>query len=292
VSAPALVDAHCHLWIAPAPEGSPRLDDLGAALSELNAFAAAGGVAVLDCQPGGCGRDARVLHRLSEASGVAVYCSTGFHMERHYLPGQGPWADPAGAQEAFTRELREGTPEERIVRPRIVKCAFTGAGGREAELMRAALAAARAAGAAVVVHTERGQAAEALPGLVADAGLDPGSVQVSHIDKRLDRELHRSLARAGLVLGFDTFARPRYDPEARTWPLLLGLVEDGLASRVTVGLDLADAGGWGVNGGAGLPSIASIAARLARAGVGEPDVAALVGGNALRLVGAARGAPL
>jgi phosphotriesterase-related protein len=292
VSTLALADAHCHLWIAPAPEGSPRLADLGAALSELNAFAAAGGVAVLDCQPGGCGRDARVLHRLAEASGVAVFCSTGFHMERHYLPGEGPWADPAGAEDAFTRELREGAPEEPVVRPRIVKCAFTGADGREAELMRAALAAARAAGAAVVVHTERGQAAEQLPELVAAAAVDPGSVQVSHIDKRPDRELHRSLARAGLVLGFDTFARPRYDPEGRTWPLLLGLVEDGLAGHVTVGLDLADAGGWSVNGGPGLPLVASIAARLADAGVGEPDVAALVGGNAMRLVGSAQGAPL
>jgi len=292
VSGPPLVDAHCHLWIHPAPEGSPRLADVGAALSELQAFAAAGGVAVLDCQPGGCGRDARVLHRLAQAAGVTVACSTGFHMERHYLPDEGPWADPAGARAAFERELSAGTPEEPAMRPRIVKCAFTGAAGREAELMRAALDAARDAGAAVVVHTERGEAAEELPGVVAAAGVEPGTVQVSHIDKRPDRELHRALARAGFVLGFDTFARPGYDPERNAWPLLLGLIEDGLAGHVSLGLDLADAGAWSVNGGPGLALLAALAERLAGAGVEPADVAAVAGGNALRLVGSAQGAPL
>jgi 5-phospho-D-xylono-1,4-lactonase len=292
VSAPALVDAHCHLWIDPAPEGSPRLVDEAAALAELRAFAAAGGAAVLDCQPVGCGRDARVLNRLADASGVTVVCSTGFHMERHYLPGKGPWADPEAAHERFASELRSGTAEEPRMRPGIVKCAFTGARGREAELMRAGLAAARDAGAAVVVHTERGQAAEALAALVADVGVDPGSVQVSHIDKRPDRELHRSLARAGFVLGFDTFARPKYDPERRAWPLLLGLVEDGLAGRVTLGLDLADAGDWSVRGGPGLPLLRELAERLRADGVEAAEIAALAGGNALRLVGEPQGAPL
>ena len=247
-------------------------------------------MAVLDCQPGGCGRDARVLRRLAKASGVDVICSTGFHMERHYSPGEGPWADPAEAYERFAGELRFGTEEEPATRPGIVKCAYTGAGGREAELMRAAFGAARDAGAAVVVHTERGQAAEGLTTLADEMGLDAGSVQLSHVDKRPDRDLHRSLARAGFVLGFDTFARPRYQPDSRAWPLLLGLVEDGLATRVTLGLDLADASGWGVRGGPGLRLLAGLAGRLEGAGVDEADVAALAGGNALRLVGAGQSA--
>jgi 5-phospho-D-xylono-1,4-lactonase len=143
-----------------------------------------------------------------------------------------------------------------------------------------------------VVHTERGQAAEALATLAADAGVYPGSVQISHIDKRPDRELHRSLARAGFVLGFDTFARPKYDPDRRAWPLLLGLVEDGLAGQVTLGLDLADAGGWSVRGGPGLPLLAALAERLRAEGVNAADVASLAGGNALRLVGATPGVTL
>jgi 5-phospho-D-xylono-1,4-lactonase len=292
VSAPALVDAHCHLWIDPAPEGSPHIADEAAALAELRAFAAAGGIAVLDCQPVGCGRDARVLRRLSEASGVNVVCATGFHMERHYRHGDGPWAHPSGAHDLFAQELRSGAAEEPGLRPGIVKCAFTGARGREAELMQAALTAAREAGAAVVVHTEHGRAAEELVALAAGADVDAGSVQVSHIDKRPDRELHRSLARAGFVLGFDTFARPKYDPERRAWPLLLGLVEDGLAGQVTLGLDLADAGDWNVRGGPGLTLLSALAERLRAEGVDAADVAALAGGNALRLVGAAQGARL
>jgi predicted metal-dependent phosphotriesterase family hydrolase len=290
VIGPPLVDAHCHLWIHPARERAPHVADEEAALAELRDFRAAGGVAVIDCQPGGCGRDARVLRRLAEGSGVTVVCSTGFHLERYYEPGEGPWADPAGAQERFARELRSGATEEPAVRPRVVKCAFTGQGGRERELLRAAFAAAHEAGAGIVVHTEHGHAAEELAGLAAASGVDPGSVQLSHLDKRPDRELHRSLAHAGFVLGFDTFARPKYEPERRALPLMLSLLEDGLARQLTLGLDLADAAGWRARGGPGLRLLSALADRLREAGVDEADVRAVAGGNALRLVGAPEGA--
>ena len=54
-----LVDAHGHLWIAPppgVPEDAPVLDREDAIAEELGAFAAAGGAAVVDCQPPGAGR--------------------------------------------------------------------------------------------------------------------------------------------------------------------------------------------------------------------------------------------
>ena len=286
-----VVDAHAHLWIGAGPEGSPRLEDEDLALRELRELRAAGGGALIDCQPGGCGRNGTVLRRLMEASGVAVVAVTGFHLRRHYLPGTGPWADPDGALESFVAELRDGLAEEPAARAGLVKCAWTGAGEAERALLDAGLEAARREGAPVLVHTERGEAVERLCELVVDAGVAPGRVQLSHVDKRPDHGLHLELARAGFVLGYDTFLRPKYRPDEHVWPLLGALVREGLWRQATLGTDLVDHADWHAAGGPGLRALPlDVVGRLRGAGVEGEALRALAGGNAVRLL--SDGAPV
>jgi len=268
-----VADAHAHLWIAPRVPDAPALTDPALALAELADFAAAGGTLVVDCQPGGCGRDGRVLARLTQVSTVAVVAATGFHLARYYPAGEGPWALGGDASRIqFERELRQGLAEEPTVRAGVVKAAWTGDGGdAERDLMRAALEAAQRAAAAVVVHTDAGAAVEGLVRLVDDSGLTPARVQLSHIDKRPDAALHRDLARAGYVLGYDTFLRPKYDPERHVWPLLRAMIADGLWPHITLGLDLVDAASWHVRGGAGLRAVGRRAGPPAPRGRGRRD---------------------
>jgi predicted metal-dependent phosphotriesterase family hydrolase len=279
------VDAHDHLFIAPGPEGAPELADERLALEELHDLRAAGGAAVVDCQPGGCGRDARVLRRLMERSDVAIVASTGFHLRRYYRPGEGPWASPAGALDLFLGELLDGLREEPGSRAGVVKCAWTGEPGAERELLAAAAEAARRAGAAMVVHTEPGGDVGGLCELVLDAGVAARRVQLSHLDKQPDPALHLDLARAGFVLGYDTFLRPKYRPDEHVWPLLRTMVAEGHAGQVTLGLDLVDAARWRVCGGPGLRALpAEVVPRLSAEGTSAEDVNALAGGNARRLL--------
>ena len=281
-----VVDAHAHVWIAGAPRGSPELADQSLALRELRDLRAFGGRALIDCQPGGCGRDGLVLRRLMRDSGVAIVAVTGFHMRRHYPGGGGPWGDPDGAVALFLRELREGLCEEPTARAGVVKCAWTGMPGVERELLRSVLHAARTAGAPLLVHTERGHAVEQLCDLIQAAGLPPGRVQLSHVDKRPDHGLHAEMARAGFVLGYDTFLRPRYDPEQGVWPLLRAMVDDGLWRNVTLGTDLVEHAAWRVAGGPGLRALPlGVLARLRREGMEGEPLDALAGGNAVRLLG-------
>jgi 5-phospho-D-xylono-1,4-lactonase len=281
-----VVDAHAHVWISGASEGSPELADQALALEELRDLSAAGGSALVDCQPGACGRDGRVLARLMEASGIAIVGATGFHLRRYYPGPGGPWAEPAKALGLFLAELREGLSEAPGVRAGVVKCAWTGAAGAERQLLQAALSAARLEGAPMVVHTERGHAVEWLCELISAAGVEAGQVQLSHVDKRPDVGLHVELARAGFVLGYDTFLRPSYEPERAVWPLLRRLVEDGLWRQVTLGTDLVDHGAWHVAGGRGLRALPlEVVGRLRREGVEHEALAALAGGNAVRLLG-------
>jgi phosphotriesterase-related protein len=288
---PPVFDAHCHLWIKP-PHGvkGPRLVNENHARRELAYFREAGGTAVIDCQPGRCGRDGRVLARLAAATGVDIRPATGFHLERYYAPQDSPYAgDPAALAERWTRELTHGLEEEPSLRAAVVKSAWTGEdAAHERVMMNAAAAAAHAGGGALVVHTERGQGVEALVGLLGESELAPERVQISHVDKRFDLELHAELAREGFRLGYDAFLRPKYDPAATTWPLIEALCRESLHERVTAGLDLADSRAWRACGGPGLETIPrSIRTRLRRQ-VGDEAADAIAGANAARLLNGQR----
>ena len=282
-----LADAHTHLWIAPGVRGAPILNDEAMALAEICDFATVEGSLLVDCQPGACGRDGRVLARLSRSSGVMIVAATGFHLARYYHADAGPWAmDADAAFELFVRELSQGLQEAPDVRAGVVKTAWTGQGGHENALMEAALAAARETHSGVVAHTEAGHAVETFVRLVEGCGFPPDRVQISHIDKRPDCVLHHDLATAGFVLGYDTFLRPKYHPECGVWPLVRDLIAAGFSRQITLGLDLVDSGSWHARGGPGLRWLGTAAAaRLGREGVNDVARRALLGGNVARLLG-------
>jgi phosphotriesterase-related protein len=277
------VDAHAHVWLDP-PAAGPALRDERLARAELRALKAAGGDTVVDCQPGGAGRDGAALARLSEATGIRIVAATGYHQRRLHAPG-GVWDAPGTARARFGRELRVSLDEAPGVRAGVVKAVWTDAGGVEDELLAAALDAAREAGVAAIVHVEATGDLDRLLARLERAGAAPGAVQLSHMDKRPDPVLHAELARAGHVLGYDTFVRARHRPAERVWPLLEAMLEAGLDHAVTLGLDLVDATQWSVNGGPGLPALPGhVLPEARRRGASAEQLEGLRGANALRLL--------
>jgi predicted metal-dependent phosphotriesterase family hydrolase len=277
------VEAHGHLLIDP-PGPGPVLRDERVATDELASFGEAGGVLVVDCQPGGAGRDGAALARISRAAGVHVVAATGFHL-RKYHSGGVPWSDLDGARERFERDLTDHLDEAPDVRAGVVKTAWAGDDPDEAELLQAAVGAANAHDRGIVVHTEPQGSLDALLATLRDAGAMPGRVQLSHIDKRPDVGLHRELAAAGFVLGYDTFLRSKYRPDEHVWPLLQTMLEDGLDTQITVGFDIVEPATWHACGGPGLRAIADeVIPRLRTLGADDHAVARLTGGNALAVL--------
>ena len=87
ISAVGICDAHGHLWINPVENlnpDAPVLNQLDAIKEELVDYKNSGGTSIIDCQPGGCGRDGNQLRLLSDYSSVNVIASTGFHLQRYY----------------------------------------------------------------------------------------------------------------------------------------------------------------------------------------------------------------
>jgi 5-phospho-D-xylono-1,4-lactonase len=289
-----VTNAHEHAWIERVPgqaQGLPVLDDASLALEELKRYHAAGGSALLDCQPGGCGRNGAVLADLSIHSGVIIVGSTGFHLRKYYPPDAPFWSlTAAQARDLFVSELQIGMGETllhaqaaRPVRAGFIKVACEASlAASPLKYLEAAAQAALDTNAAVEIHTEKGADAETILDFFIRQGVAARRLVLCHMDKRVDFGLQCALAQAGVLLEYDTFFRSKYAPEQNLWPLLDAMLNVGLAGSIALASDLADAALWQASGQAG-PGLAGllnqVSPRLKALCVPSTAIQALMGGN-------------
>jgi 5-phospho-D-xylono-1,4-lactonase len=253
ITAKACIDAHAHCWIAPVPgvtAGAPHLDDETAIGKDLSDARRAGLTGLVDCQPGGAGRDGNVLARLAATSGLHIIAATGFHRRQYYPANY--WLFNASEDQAadyFYQEITQGFEENRHqvnpVQAGFIKIACeTTLLATPAALLAAAAQAACRSGAAIEIHTEKGAAVEDIVKFFNDHGVPSTRLVLCHVDKRPDFGLHQELAQAGALLEYDTFFRPKYQPETLLWPLLTRMVSSGLDKQVALATDLAESSQW------------------------------------------------
>ena len=280
-----LADAHEHVWIQPEagvdPSARIELNDYDAITGELRTLSS-GGVLLVDCQPGGAGRDARQLAAVARAANLWITAVTGFHQRKYYPPAAPHWSQTA---DDFIAELTHATHETRDhavpVRASAIKVGYEGViEGQTRVLMEAAAHAARATGATILFHTEQGRGVELLIPFFEGYGVPASQLYLCHVDKRNDFALHADLARAGALLGYDTFARPKYDPANNVWRLLQQMIAAGLDHRVAVGLDFAFPSMWAFGGGQGIAgAYASILKRMEQIGLTADSIRRLTARN-------------
>jgi predicted metal-dependent phosphotriesterase family hydrolase len=292
-----ITDAHNHLWIGPVPGADPKgpiLNQFDHILKELIEYRTLGGASILDCQPGGCGRDGSKLLTLSKSSGVNLIACTGFHRKKYYPLGYWLWG--AGAQEVcdyLSSELEQGLVETletpSPVRAGFIKIALEAvwADCPQAALEGAAQAAQQTK-ALLEIHTEKGALAERACTYFTDRGILSTQLVLCHMDKKPDLSLHKALASFGALLEYDTFYRPKYNPEANLWSLIEQMVGSGHSDRVALATDMAEAELYhSIGGGPGLSSLpGEIRNQLKEKGIPEFAQKQLLGANiARRLAG-------
>jgi predicted metal-dependent phosphotriesterase family hydrolase len=292
-----ITDAHNHVWIAPLPglnESVPVLDQYDLILEELVEYRARGGESLMDCQPGGCGRDGNKLMELSRAARVNIIACTGFHLKKYYPVEYWLWSASAGKVcESLCSELEQGLAETidypTPVRAGFIKIALEAVWSDCPQAaLEGAASAARRTGALVEIHTEKGALAEKVCVYFADQGVLPHQLVLCHMDKRPDLSLHKALAGMGALLEYDTFYRPKYNPEKRLWPLIEQMACAGISNRVALATDMADAALYHhIGGGLGLASLpGEIQEKLLQIGTSEIECKQMLGGNiARRLAG-------
>ena len=292
-----ITDAHNHMWIEAVPgadSGAPVLNHFPLILKELNEYRDRGGKTLLDCQPQGCGRDGNRLLALSKASRVNLVACTGFHRKKYYPQDHWLWsATPEKICDFLCSEMEQGLLESRDT-PTPVKAGFIKIALESAwaDCLQAGLEGVASAAAKlnslVEIHTERGALAEKAFIYFTNLGLSPPQLVFCHMDKRPDVGLHKELARLGVLLEYDTFYRPKYDPSQNLWPLIECMASSGFSDRIALATDMAEADLYrSIGGGAGLASFpGEIQDQLIEKGIPETARKQMLGGNiARRLAG-------
>ena len=296
-SALGITDAHNHVWIDAIPgadANAPVLNDFNAIAQELSAYLAAGGLSLLDCQPGGCGRNGRQLASLATSTGVQIIACTGFHRRKYYPPDDELFrANEERIADIFlgelTQSLLECANEPRNIRAGFIKIALE-ADWREIPQapLEAAAAVAAESGALIEVHTEKGLLAEKAIIFFEDRHVNARQIVLCHMDKRPDPGLHAEIAKYGALLEYDTFYRPKYNPEQGVWPLIAVMIEHGLGNRIALATDMAEKEMYAaIGGGPGLASLPrDIRTRLEEMKIPDTTLRGFIGENiARRLAG-------
>jgi phosphotriesterase-related protein len=285
-----ITDAHNHVWIEPvvgSDPGAPVLADQSNIRAELIEYHQFGGSSQIDCQPGGCGRNGNMLSVLSRATRVNIVACTGYHLKKYYPPDYWLFSAPVEkAVDYFYSEIKQGL-EECLLAGKTVQAGFIKIACQDTlnssptALMEAVSETSRLTGVSIEIHTEKGFSAENFVDFFIKHGVPASQLIICHIDKRPDAGLHSELARAGVVLEYDTFFRPKYHPEETVWPLIQKLCIDGYSSSIALATDLAESVLWNsLGGGPGLVGfISSIRQRLFDQGLDEKIINNLTGGN-------------
>jgi phosphotriesterase-related protein len=243
--------SHEHLSISGAclAGGAFCIDDQEKNLLELESYYSAGGRALVDAQPVGCGREAGMLARISEKSGVHIIASTGFHKLSFYPEDH--WLNSIAEDDLarlFVSELEEGMytdgdnslPRQRgRAKAGQIKTALDteGLSPRYEKLFAAAAEAAKAAGCTLMAHIEKGSDPRLLAGFLASRGLPPNRLIFCHLDRAVaDLSVHREICGQGIYLEYDTIGRPKYHDNEREAGIILELVAAGYEKQILMSL--------------------------------------------------------
>jgi phosphotriesterase-related protein len=256
--------AHEHLVIdgGRPVEMQPDFDlgDVEAMSEEVTEAAAAGLRSVVDAMPCDAGRSATKLAEISRRTGVNVIAPTGLHHERYYGPAH--WSHRVSVDELaelFVQDVTDGIDANDYAGPvvrrtehraGVIKVAGSDGGpsARDRRVFEAAADAHRRTGVPILTHCEHGTGALEQVRLLAEAGVDLGHVALSHVDRLLDRGLHRELLETGAFAEYDGSFRWGDAPNG-TIRLLTWMAEDGLVDRIVLGMDAARRRYYRIHGG-------------------------------------------
>ncbi|MDR2069686.1 MAG: hypothetical protein LBP71_07445 [Spirochaetaceae bacterium] len=293
--------SHEHLWITGAgvfpvkPE--ERINDREKSREEAELYRKAGGCALVDAQPLGCGRDALVLRDISQKSGVRIIASTGFHKMIYYPEDH--WihtTDTDDLTRLFIAELQAGmyldgeraySQNRGSFRAGQIKTALDSEGltPRYQKLFAAAAAAAKDCGCALMAHIEKGSNPVYLSDYLFKQGLAPKGLIFCHLDRAVaDIAVHRELCARGITLEYDTIGRPMYHDDEREAAIISEMLEAGYEKQLLMSLDTTRARLRSYGGGPGLSYILDeFIPLLRRRGISKTQIGAFFEENPARI---------
>lgn len=240
---------HEHIWLnrGASYQIDPALcmDDFSRSLQELEDYRRAGGRLIVDAQPTGCGRDARMLAKLSDESGVHIVAAAGFH-KKVFFDNLSflAWPEEKLAR-LYIQEIETGIADpgqaSSLYRAGILKAAADNGWDTDPvyqKLFEAVAQAAGGTGAPVMIHTEKGNDILGLIRWFRDRGISPEKLLICHLDRtHYDADYHKEVLSTGCTLCYDSIHRLKYISEQEELDLLKAMLQSGYAGQIVLSLD-------------------------------------------------------
>lgn len=229
-------------FIGAAEAGPHRYDAdavFAAVLPHLTRAHELGARLFIECTPAHLGRDARLLQRLSAASGLHILTNTGLYGARHgkFLPAYVATESAEQLAARWIAEARDGIDGTGL-RPGFIKCGINPEpelSATDRKLVEAAALAHRATGLPIAVHTSQGPGLAQLEILKAH-GVAPSAWIWVHAQQARDADI-LAAASQGAWVSIDGISP---DTAQRHLDLCLLLREHGHLDRVLLSHDA----GW------------------------------------------------
>jgi phosphotriesterase-related protein len=226
-------------WLS-APKEYDRAEVIRQVLPQLQRIAALGCRSFVDATAVGLGRDALLLRRLAEASGLNILVATGNYaaFDYRFLPR---YVRDEPVERIAARWIQESTEgiDGTGIRPGFIKLGFNGGKLSEVELklIRAGAAAHRATGLTIGAHTGPAIAAYQQLAELEAAGVHPSAWIWIHAQNENDPAAYDDAARRGAWISLDGVSPESMALHAER---VARLRDAGLLHRVLVSQDA----GW------------------------------------------------
>jgi phosphotriesterase-related protein len=285
-----ITDYHEHLYVVPpewlhAKDPDFALDSVEKSADELKSFATAGGRTLCELTAIDFGRDIRKIRDIADrVPQVNVIATAGYN--RPYYMGR--WANAVAETDMIrdtVRDLVDGI-DGTDIRAGVIKCGseYNNMNEIAQKLLRVAAAAHRETGRPIITHTTAGTMGFEQVAALAEGGVAPHRIALSHMDRNPDLFEHQRIAATGAYLGYDCFGKSKYGPEQRREELLRAMLDSGHGRRILIGNDLGRPSYWrAYGGGPGLDYVlTSFLGRLRLHGFSEDELAMLLVDNPRR----------
>jgi phosphotriesterase-related protein len=208
------------------------------ATEELRAAAERGVRSMVDLTPINLGRDAKLIRRVAEASGVQIVAATGFYWVEE------PWMEAWQVEQLaayLIRDIEEGM-EGTNVRAGIIKCATDrlGVTPLNEKLLQVAAHAHRRTGVPISTHTSvENRSGLGQQEVFERAGVDLSRVVIGHCGDTEDLDYLEAILRRGSTIGMDRFGVDIILPTKQRVDTIVDLCRRGWAEQIVLSHDAA-----------------------------------------------------
>jgi phosphotriesterase-related protein len=220
------------------PWAVPPGGEYGVAVEAAQQALAAGVKTICDPTAMLLGRDAGLMRRISEETGLQVVACTGIYTYDH-LPTFFVSRDPDQIAELFIHDIEQGI-QGTEAKAAFIKCAADEPGVTEniEKVHRAAARASLATGAPIMAHSR--PASDTAPRqleIFEEEGVDPAKIQIAHCGDSPDPDYIEGIIDRGVYAGLDRWGIEMYLPFEQRRTAALELLERGHAERLFLSAD-------------------------------------------------------